>query len=183
MDREARLAPWRVPGEPRARGDGPRRSRPEERNMRRAPRTRGWTACRLRAQNYTYESPAHAGMDRRVAHQDPRTDREPRARGDGPDYVDEDGYRLGRAPRTPGWIERATHVGSTGGESPAHAGTDRRGARLPLTRAPRAEHPLPHFQRRASSAPNPGRSILALCRRSTGRRRTSTNSVIPRVVG
>ena len=88
-----------------------------------------------------------------------------------------------RAPRTREWTGALRELPPGPGESPAHAGMDRRGARLPLTRAPRAEHPSSHFQRRASLAPNPGRSILALCRRSTGRRRTSTNSVIPRVVG
>ena len=129
MDRTCPALPRTNSREPRARGDGPNRPRPDVPWPVRAPRTRGWTFRCGPAHASLPESPAHAGMDRRPGCNGAGPGREPRARGDGPITRLETRQWKRRAPRTRGWTAVRVRALRRRCESPAHAGMDRRWCR------------------------------------------------------
>ena len=109
---------------PRARGDGPWRTKAAKDARMVSPRTRGWTQYWPAFSNRSNGFPAHAGMDPRKNAHLVSCRGFPRARGDGPhDEADWVGGH-GVSPRTRGWTRRiALTRGHTAG-FPAHAGMD-----------------------------------------------------------
>ena len=126
---------------PRTRGDGPCRLSGIAKICRAPPHTRGWTPYPDVCAKLAAGSPAHAGMDPRVAFRHPAITRLPRTRGDGPDPNSAAFVYEQAPPHTRGWTHFALKdwVGFLG--SPAHAGMDldpriapRWPQRLPRTR-------------------------------------------------
>ena len=107
---------------PRARGDGPSEGGFRDPSNVSAPRTRGWSACRVTRATQRRVGPAHAGMVQPTSAYASRRNGRPRARGDGPLVnLTPHPVRMS-APRTRGWSLAA---GMATGESlvgPAHAG-------------------------------------------------------------
>ena len=109
---------------PRARGDGPSASSVICSRRWASPRTRGWTLGSDRVYPPQTGFPAHAGMDPRRPAEHQRSERLPRARGDGPVQ----GYaRPGKqmaSPRTRGWTLAGPLRRHGWRGFPAHAGMD-----------------------------------------------------------
>ena len=109
-------------GFPRARGDGPvtRWGTPFCPTV--PPRTRGWSPSARKAYGFASGSPAHAGMVPCPPSSTAWSGRFPRARGDGPQWLDswfDDGTV---PPRTRGWSLEARRQRRLADGSPAHAG-------------------------------------------------------------
>src|ERR1700722_15892896 len=88
------------------------------------PRTRGWTLGRELPGSLVDGSPAHAGMDPRLARGWYEPARLPRARGDGPAWACSRHGSRRAPPRTRGWTRRDEAAQHHGQGSPAHAGMD-----------------------------------------------------------
>ena len=109
---------------PRARGDGPKLVRIEVSGLLVAPRTRGWTGPLRRRGLPPGGCPAHAGMDRRLRVRGRRRRRLPRARGDGPVFIQRVHPAQEVAPRTRGWTGDGVEDRIVRDGCPAHAGMD-----------------------------------------------------------
>jgi len=109
---------------PRARGDGPWKTRRTFPSAATAPRTRGWTPLEHVGKPVDLDCPAHAGMDPSSASKRRRSHRLPRARGDGPWTTINTTIKAWTAPRTRGWTRRGRRDDSERGDCPAHAGMD-----------------------------------------------------------
>ncbi len=109
---------------PRPRGDGPPETTPIRSPRRSPPPTRGWTLGGREATVREIVSPAHAGMDPRVAKSSHSSHSLPRPRGDGPANFSAALQSVTSPPPTRGWtrIRRRMHTALT--VSPAHAGMD-----------------------------------------------------------
>ena len=113
-------------GIPRARGDGPMFGAPSRTEGRDSPRSRGWTRGGGAARAGGRGFPALAGMDRGRCAVSRSCAGIPRARGDGPEVVEETVWPNMDSPRSRGWTraERAARDPDRG--FPALAGMDRR---------------------------------------------------------
>ena len=131
---------------PRARGDGPSTERDCCKWQPCSPRTRGWSPRRPSAPFPVRVLPAHAGMVRICSPSPGVGPCAPRARGDGPEQLDEPPGDLVCSPRTRGWSLGQAATGSPGPVLPAHAGMVPPGAArgLPHPRAPRARGDGPY---------------------------------------
>ncbi len=138
---------------PRARGDGPGKSRKGDDPSPCSPRTRGWTQVRPHEVDGVLLLPAHAGMDPWSASARVRPGAAPRARGDGPGTPVWRGSPPGCSPRTRGWTHAVGGVPKGPRLLPAHAGMDPQRLRRPRTQppAPRARGDGPRSRRRRSA--------------------------------
>src|SRR5699024_4813122 len=90
-----------------------------------APRTWGWTVKGYRTPSPPSAGPTHVGMDPNPRPGQPRPQRRPHARGDGPCKSAPPSTRPTQAPRTWGWTAVAPHPGRSGRAGPTHVGMDR----------------------------------------------------------
>ena len=130
---------------PRARGDRPLAAEGWGEVRMLPPRTRGSTARDPPAHNPPMASPAHAGIDPRLAYIGRVREGFPRARGDRPHSPHPGPAGLLLPPRTRGSTHSFEWVASTEHASPAHAGIDRcaRQTRSSATSFPRARGDRP----------------------------------------
>ena len=142
---------------PRARGDGPRRSRPTWHSSGCSPRTRGWSRTPEDIGQGRDVLPAHAGMVPCRPSTRPLDTSAPRARGDGPSPGAATTRLSGCSPRTRGWSRLRVRPGDQAHVLPAHAGMVPNGTAVcpDRRRAPRARGDGPAFR--------PCRTICALC--------------------
>ena len=113
MDRTPDSCSIDIPGFPRTRGDGPSMKTGNFQIPEFPPHTRGWTDLTSSFVGAALVSPAHAGMDPRIASRASTQPGFPRTRGDGPDSSYSTRCRCWFPPHTRGW----THSTSSGGEA------------------------------------------------------------------
>ena len=112
------------PGLPRASGDGPHAPRGPPTSTSAAPRERGWTRDKRCRYPQPRGCPARAGMDPSKNHNRARSQRLPRASGDGPRSVSAAPWRFSAAPRERGWTFLAQGERVLKDGCPARAGMD-----------------------------------------------------------
>ncbi len=110
------------PGAPRARGDGPYPLDITTLRELCSPRTRGWSPGLLQRPHKVTVLPAHAGMVPGRAWYVSAGRCAPRARGDGPRYLEGAECGASCSPRTRGWSLRLFADSVTESVLPAHAG-------------------------------------------------------------
>ena len=129
-DRETLIA-----GFPRTRGDGPGLggSRPLPRPF--PPHARGWTLVPPRGEGGSHVSPARAGMDRDLAAHEHHKGSFPRTRGDGPRGTHSGTDPSAFPPHARGWTGADPAAPEGRLVSPARAGMDPAGQRIPASQA------------------------------------------------
>ena len=131
MDRTQAARPSQSARFPRTRGDGPILSVGYGFQHLLPPHTRGWTASLCHDGKPFFASPAHAGMDPAVYGARDYRECFPRTRGDGPDSRTPLDKPHTLPPHTRGWTQHIGGFAEITCASPAHAGMDRDGGKLP----------------------------------------------------
>jgi len=114
----------RIPGPPRARGDGPSIRAWTSATTPPPPRSRGWTPAAALSGRQIPASPALAGMDLQSRKKGLTTHCFPRARGDGPPAPGRKGHTTQLPPRSRGWTLTNGRIEQPRMASPALAGMD-----------------------------------------------------------